>query len=97
MREFNLLEDYPKLDKPRMVSDKLRTIDHRIIASKRDLLSSSFKMTASGVVSGKPPLSLIITADPLLAASRLVLPNGSSHFEGTTAIADLLSILSAFL
>ena len=37
MREFNLLEDYPKLDKPRMVSDKLRTIDHRIIASKRDL------------------------------------------------------------
>ena len=37
MREFDLLEDYPKLNNPRIVSEKLRTIDHRIIASKRDL------------------------------------------------------------
>lgn len=36
MREFNLLDEYPKLDKPRFVSDKKRTILNRIIATKRD-------------------------------------------------------------
>ena len=35
MREFSLLEDYPKLDKPRYVSKNQRTIEHRIVASKR--------------------------------------------------------------
>ena len=34
---------------------------------------------ASFVVSFKPPESDIINADPLLAASKLDLPNGSSH------------------
>ena len=41
---------------------------------------------AFSAVSGKPPLLLIITADPLLAASRLVLPKGSFHLEETTEI-----------
>ena len=36
MREFNLLNEYPKLDKPRYVSNKIRTIKNRIIATKRD-------------------------------------------------------------
>ncbi len=36
MREFDLLEDYPKPQNPRIVSQDLRSIDHRIIASKRD-------------------------------------------------------------
>ena len=36
MREFDLLQDYPKLKNPRLVGDNLRTIDHRIIAAKRD-------------------------------------------------------------
>ena len=36
MREFNLLDDYPKLSKPRHVGSGLRTIDHRIIASYRE-------------------------------------------------------------
>lgn len=35
MREFNLLDEYPKLDKPRFVSDKKRTILNRIVATKR--------------------------------------------------------------
>jgi hypothetical protein len=38
------------------------------------------------IVSGKPPLLLIITAQPFEDASKLVLPNGSSHLEQTTAI-----------
>ena len=41
---------------------------------------------ADFVVSGNPPLLLMMTAEPLLAASRLVLPNGSSHLEQTTEI-----------
>ena len=44
------------------------------------------------IVSGKPPLLVIITAQPLAAASRLVRPNGSSHLEQTTAILDLRNI-----
>lgn len=36
MREFDLLQDYPKLKNPRLVGNNLRTIDHRIIAAKRD-------------------------------------------------------------
>ena len=31
-----ILQDYPKLKSPRLVGDNLRTIDHRIIAAKRD-------------------------------------------------------------
>ena len=42
------------------------------------------------IVSGSPPLLLIITAHPFAAASRLDLPNGSSHLEQTTAILDRL-------
>ena len=37
-------------------------------------------------VSGKPPLLLMIVAHPLLLASKLVLPRGSSHLEQATAI-----------
>ncbi len=35
MREFNLLGDYPKLEKPRYVGSNLRSIEHRIVASYR--------------------------------------------------------------
>ena len=37
-------------------------------------------------VSGKPPLFVIITAQPLAEASKLVLPKGSFHLEQTTDI-----------
>lgn len=36
MREFNLLEGYPRPENIRFVSNNLRTIRHRLIASKRD-------------------------------------------------------------
>ena len=36
MRRFNLLGDYPQPKTPRYVSEDLRTIEHRIIASYRD-------------------------------------------------------------
>tara|TARA_B100000965_G_scaffold405197_1_gene438311 strand:- start:2013 stop:2696 length:684 start_codon:yes stop_codon:yes gene_type:complete len=36
MQEFNLLEEYPVLDKPRYISEDQRTIDHRIISSARE-------------------------------------------------------------
>ena len=49
------------------------------------------------IVSGKPPLLLIITAHPLLAASRLVLPNGSFHLEQTTAMEDFWSFFKTIL
>ena len=44
-------------------------------------------------VSGSPPLLLIITAEPLLEASRLVLPNGSSQDDGIT---DILTLFKVF-
>ena len=47
-------------------------------------------ITPSVIVSGNPPLLLIITAHPFAAASKLDLPKGSSHLEHTTAmLADL--------
>ena len=49
-----------------------------------------FVLTYPEVVSGKPPLLLIITAQPLADASKLVLPNGSSQREQTTAMLDFL-------
>ena len=36
MREINLLEGYPSPKKPRLVSNNLRTINHRLVATKRD-------------------------------------------------------------
>ena len=48
---------------------------------------------ASFVVSLKPPEFDMISADPLLAASILDLPNGSCHCDGTTDIATSLSLL----
>jgi hypothetical protein len=45
---------------------------------------SFFKIIPEFVVSGNPPLLLIIVAHPLLAASKLVLPNGSSQREQIT-------------
>ena len=45
-----------------------------------------FKITPFVIVSGKPPRFEIITAHPLLEASKLVLPKGSSHLEQATAI-----------
>ena len=46
------------------------------------------------IVSGNPPLLLIITAHPFAEASRLVLPNGSSHLEQTTAILVLVNMFN---
>jgi len=53
-------------------------------------LSRLLIIRESFVVSGRPPLLLIITAHPLLAASKLVLPKGSSHLEQTTAMDVIL-------
>ena len=50
-------------------------------------------MIADLEVSGKPPLLLIITAHPLLAASKLVLPKGSSHLEQTI---EILTFFNSF-
>jgi len=36
MRQFNLLSEYPKSEKPRYVGSNIRTIDHRIVATYRD-------------------------------------------------------------
>ena len=55
-----------------------------------------FNIIASLDVSGKPPLLLIMTAQPLLAASKLVLPNGSSHREQTTEILTFFKIFKTF-
>ena len=41
------------------------------------------------VVSGNPPLFDIIVAHALEDDSSAVLPKGSSHLDGTTAISDL--------
>ena len=56
-----------------------------------------FKIFAFVTVSGRPPLSVIITAQPLADASKLVLPNGSSHREHATAILVCLNILRTLL
>ena len=53
---------------------------------------SFFNIFASVTVSGKPPLFVIITAQPLAAASKLVLPKGSSHLEQATVILVFLNI-----
>ena len=45
------------------------------------------------VVSVKPPLLLIIKAQPLLDASKLDLPKGSSHLDGTT---EMLTFFKKF-
>ena len=49
------------------------------------------------MVSGRPPLFDIITAHPRLAASKLVLPNGSSHLEQVTAMLDFLKVSNTTL
>ena len=49
------------------------------------------------IVSGRPPLLVIITAQPQLADSKLVLPNGSSHLEQTTDIEVFLKIFKTSL
>ena len=45
-------------------------------------------MIASFVVSVSPPLFEIIVAQPREDDSKAVLPKGSSHLEGMTAISD---------
>jgi len=57
------------------------------------MLDKFFNIFAFVIVSGNPPLLVIITAQPLAEASKLVLPKGSSHLEQTTAILDFLKIL----
>ena len=52
----------------------------------KSFVLSFFKIIPLVIVSGRPPLLLIITAHPDDDASRLVLPKGSSHLEQTTAI-----------
>ena len=58
---------------------------------------SFFRIIPSVIVSGKPPLLLIITAQPLLLASKLDLPKGSSHLEHATAIELFLKRFKTFL
>ena len=48
------------------------------------------------IVSGNPPLLEITTAHPRLAASKLVLPKGSSHLEQATAILVLSKLFKTF-
>ena len=48
------------------------------------------------VVSFRPPLSLVIKAHPLLEASRLDLPNGSSHLDGTTEILTFFNMFNIY-
>ena len=54
------------------------------------------RIIAFVTVSGKPPLLVIITAQPFAEASKLVLPKGSSHREQATAIAVCLKIFKTF-
>ena len=56
------------------------------MAVTNSFLLNDFNITPDLVVSGNPPVLLIITAEPLLAASKLALPNGSCHLEQTTEI-----------
>ena len=56
-----------------------------------------FTIMPSVIVSLKPPLLLIITPQPLLAASKLVLPNGSFHLEQTTAIEAFSRFFKTFM
>ena len=58
---------------------------------------SLFIIFASVTVSGRPPLFVIITAHPLAEASKLVLPNGSSHLEQATVILVFLKIFKTSL
>ena len=58
---------------------------------KRLIELSFLKITPFVIVSGKPPLFEITTAHPLLAASKLVRPNGSSHLEQAIAILVFLN------
>ena len=53
-------------------------------------VSNFLSLIALSVVSGRPPVLEIIVAQPREVASNAVLPNGSSHLEGITAISDLL-------
>ena len=63
----------------------------------KELLFNFLNITAFVTVSGNPPLLLIITAHPLLDASKLVLPNGSSHLEHTTVMLDFLKLFKTIL
>ena len=65
-------------------------------------LYSSFEFnflrtTQWSVVSGNPPLFDIIVAHALEEASSAVLPKGSSHLDGTTAISDFFKKLKTSL
>ena len=64
-----------------------------LITFSKFLTFNSFSIFALVTVSGNPPLLVIITAQPLADASKLVLPNGSSHLEQATAILVFLKIL----
>jgi len=56
-----------------------------------------FTIIPSVIVSFKPPLLLITSPQPLLAASKLVLPNGSFHLEQTTEIDAFSRFFKTFL
>ena len=67
------------------------------ISLNRLFSSNSFNIMPLVIVSGKPPLLLIITAQPFEEASKLVLPSGSSHLEQTTAILVFLNVSKTLL
>ena len=68
-----------------------------LISFVRLMWSNLFKIIASSVVSVKPPLLLMIVAQPREEASNAVRPKGSSHLDGTTAISDLFNKSKIFL
>ena len=64
---------------------------------KTSLSDNDLRIIPLVIVSGKPPLLLMITAQPFAAASKLDLPKGSSHREQATAILVFLYTLKTLL
>ena len=51
MREFNLLENYPKLDQPRYVASNLRTIKERLLQEiERKIFLTAIETLVMGVL-----------------------------------------------
>ena len=67
-----------------------------LISIYKEFVSSFFYKTGYLVVSGSPPLSVIMVAQAILDASRLDLPKGSSHLEQATNMLVYLRIFSTY-
>ena len=76
----------------RRIKLKLRSSASDIKILSRSATSVASKSAGSvralfALISGKPPLVALMTAQPAAWASRAVRPNGSSHFDGMMAMA----------